>query len=248
MGSHRVAVLAGDARAKAVYVIDISHDAVVFSFGVDKETTGLTALSDEGPLLLSVGGTKGAPGSGAIERWTIDGTRTGDLPLPAPGLALTQRVGHVAYVLIGKGHARAAVPINTFPFFLMRPIPLEADVNALAQCHFSDEGSFLLYSTANRKLAARNLATGRIVRSDIAALAPACIDGVNSAYAIARTSSTANAIVLSVPNLSQTSALPLSLDAIALYGTVDHRLMVINSSRRVATAEILPRAEVEKGP
>jgi hypothetical protein len=241
LAGERAAVLAGDKRAKAIYVVDLARKTVLFSFGVPKEATGISAVSDEGPLLVSLGAQHGKQSTGAVERWTIDGTETGTLPLPAPGLTLTRTLDGIAYVLVGHGATRAAIGLRAWPLRTTRAVPLESNLDDLEACRFAGRW-YLVYSTANRHIALRDVVSGATRRSTAFADDPTCIDGRNEVYAVSRTFGAANVVILKFPHLDQVAAIPVSNTVIGLYDSGDRRLMALDSTTTVGTLEILPRS------
>jgi hypothetical protein len=235
---NRAAVLAGDKRAKAIYIIDLEHKEVLGSFGVSPDATGVSAVDGIGPLLVSIG-TNGAHQSGSIERWTIDGALTSTLPLPGPALGISRTISGEAYALVGRGSARAAVQVDEWPLRAHPPVPLRADIKDLDACQFGGR-LVLLYSTPGGHVATLDVASHKMQESQIVANGPTCIEGRNVIFGVARSVGAANVVVLTFPGLSQVAAIPVSVSVVALYGTGDRRLMSLSSTSQVGTLEILP--------
>jgi hypothetical protein len=237
LAAGRVAVLAGDNRAKAVSIIDTAAKKVLWSFGVTPDATGLSAASDDGPLLLSTATARG----GTLERWTIDGTRDGVMPLPGPGLGVTKAVGDDAFVLDGRGNDRSAVGVDVWALKQTQIVPLASGVAALQQCRFTGGRSFLVYATREHRVVARDARSGKELRSTARADDPGCLDRGSAVYAVSRTVGAASLVVLAFPGLDQVNALPVSNTIVALYDAGGSRLMTLNSTADVGTLEILPR-------
>jgi hypothetical protein len=237
----RVAILAGDSRTKAVFIVDTAREMVLSSFGVAAESSGLSAASDQGPLLITIAAGQGRSARGALERWTVDGTRDGSLPLPGPALAITQTIDGTAYVLDASGSARSATAVDVWHLTRGEPIPLAGDVASLQQCRLRDN-RILAYATTAHLITTRDIGSGKEVHSTARGDDPGCLDGGASLYAVARTVGAANLVVLSFPGLGQVAAVPLSKAVVALYDAGGDRLMALNSTAEVGTLEILPRA------
>ena len=234
----RIAILAGDDRAKAIYIIDHRNGTLLGSFGVTKEATGIAAQTEEGPLLLSIGVERGGRLMGAIEQWSLRGIKERIVPLPTKGLGITRVVRGFAYVLLGgTGEVRAAVPIGTPSLRVGRVVPLGAGAKSLQHC-WSDDGEYLLYSQGDQGwLTVHNLESNGEARSPVTAGGETCSRDGSLAYAIAANALGRSVLVMRIPGLGPLSSIPASRDAIALYETDDHHLVALNSTRRVATIE-----------
>ena len=234
----RIAVLAGDDRTKAVFIIDQRTGVVLGSYGVTKEATGIAAQSDDGPLLLSVGAKRDGKVVGAVEQWSLDGIKERIVPMPTEALGITPVERGVAYVLLAAdGGVRAAVPIDAPSLRVGSAIPLGADASSLQHC-WSDDGDYLLYSEGDRqRLTIRHIGSNGEAQSEVVADGEACSRDGSYAYAIAGDALGRNVLVMSLPQLGALRSIPASRDAIALYETDDHHLVALNSTRRVATIE-----------
>jgi hypothetical protein len=236
LGGGRIAVLAGTDDAKGVFIIDELTAEVLRSFGVTKEATGIAAVAEEGPLLLSVGTERGGKPVGAVEEWTLDGVKSRVVALPTEGLSITRTVGHLAYALIGAGGDRAAVPINLPSLRVGTALPLDADARGLQQCR-SSRGTFLLYTDGRGQLALRDLVTGVVARSSSQGEGATCAQGGDVAYAISGDILQRSISALHLPELQPFSSLPASRDAIALYQTDEQKLVSLNSANRVSSVQ-----------
>jgi hypothetical protein len=238
LAAGRIAILAGTDDAKGLFVIDERSGAVLRSFGVTKEATGVTAESGDGPLLLSVGVERDGRFLGAVEQWTLDGVKRQIVPLPTEGLGITRVAGGVAYVLLGGSNAvRAALPISLPALRVGQAIPLDAGARALEQCGATGS-RFLLYTEATHGwLTIRDVRSGGEARSTVAANGATCFADADRAYAIVGGDVSRSIAVMSVPALGEVSTLPASRDAIALYESDDHHLVALNSTQRVASIE-----------
>ena len=244
-----VAILAGDERAKGVYIVDVVHKTVVTSFGVPREATQIAAASDQGPLLLSVANNNQNALAGTIERWTIDGTKTGELPLPGQGLGITQPIDGIAYALVGRGTGRAAVPIKVWSLTLQAAVPLPQSVARLAQCRLSPLRPSLVYSTANRHIGMREIGARAQIESAAVAEDPVCVADRPAVFAItARAPNAASVAVLAMPALAQVTAIPVSNTAVSLFDAGDHRLGTVNSTNQVGTLALLPSSALNFTP
>jgi hypothetical protein len=237
-----VALLAGDERAKGVYVVDVVHKTVIKSFGVPREATQIAAASDQGPLLLSVANNSQNAAAGTIERWTVDGTKTGELPLPGQGLGVTQPIDGIAYALVGRGSGRAAVPIKVWSLSLQPAVPLPQKVERLALCRLSPLHPSLVYSTASRHIGMREIGTHAQIESTAVAEDPVCVADRPAVFAISRTPNAASAVVLTMPALAQVTAIPVSNTAVSLFDAGDRRLGTVNSTNQVGTLALLPQS------
>ena len=229
----RIAVLAGDARTKAIFIIDHRTGDVLGSFGVTKEATGIAAQTEEGPLLLSVGLERRGRLLGAVEQWSLQGIKERIVPLPTEALGITRVVRGVAYVLLaGEGEVRAAVPVDTPSLRVGEVVPLGAGASSLQHC-WSDDGEYLLYTQGDEGwLTIRSIRSSGESRSRVTAAGETCSRDGAIAYAIAGNVLSRSVLVMSIPQLGALSSIPASRDAIALYETDDHHLVALNSTQR----------------
>lgn len=237
----RVAVLAGDDQQKGVFLIDIPGGQVIKSFGVTREATGITAEGDEGPLLISIGGTgrNGKP-FGAVERWTLAGTKVQVIPMPAPALWMTRTLDGVTYTMIGNGDDRSAVPIDVPSMRLHTPINLDAGAKHPELCRLGSS-DYLVFSGGNQgTIVVREIETGIVVRSSVVADSPTCIDGHAAVFAISKSFAARTIAVLTLPGLLQASLIPASNDAAELYQSFDHHLFALDSTARSSNIEVFP--------
>ena len=234
----RSAILAGDDRTKAIFIIDHRNGTVLGSFGVTKEATGIAAQTEEGPLLLSIGAERNGKLMGAIEQWSLQGVKERIVPLPTKALGITSVVRGIAYILLaGNGVVRAAAPIDMPSLRVGAVVPLGANAASLQHC-WSDDGDYLLYTQGDRGwLTIRNMSSRGEARSPVTAGGETCSRDGSVAYAIAASALGRSVLVMRFPGLGPVSSIPASRDAIALYETDDHHLVALNSTRRVATIE-----------
>ena len=237
LGSGRAVVLAGSSEAKAVYVVDLGDGNVEESFGVTREATDVTSTGSDGPLLVSVGGT--APDGraiGAVEQWTLTGHKDRVVALPGAAVSLTRSAADTVYALVANGDARAAVPIRVRALRADRPIPLEADDRDLEQCQV-DTHQYLLYTQSNGTVAMRDVASGQTVHSVVVAESPTCVDGNHRIVAISGNPTARAIVVLAFPGLIQAGAIPASINASAIYETLDHTLVALDATPRESNLE-----------
>lgn len=240
LAGNRIAVLAGDSRAKAISIVDMATGTVTYSFGVDANATGMTALTGEGPLLISVAVNYGTRRSvGGLQRWTVDGTLTGTLALPGAALSITRALDGTAYVLVANRSSRTAIPVSVWSLQTGARIPLEAGDAGLQYCRFGPR-RYLALSTAGGRLALRPLPSGRTIASAVGATSPGCAAGQPWLFALARSSGAATLAVLTVPALSQISALPVASTVVSLYDAGGGAVGTLNSTAQVSTLLILP--------
>ena len=234
----RVAVLAGDGGAKAISVINLANGAVVASFGVTREATGIAAESPDGPLLVAVGGVADGEPFGAIERWSLIGLKGRVVPLPARALGMTRMIDGVAYALLaGDGEDRAAVSIQSPALRIGSPIGLEASARNVQQCKIGAL-DYLVYADGGGRIVLRGAQSGRVLRSEVVADSPEC-DAQGNVYAIRKQFAASSIVVMEIPALLQIAQLPVSNDARALYATDDRQIMALDSTSRVASLEVV---------
>ncbi|MBV9103475.1 MAG: hypothetical protein JO060_07770 [Candidatus Eremiobacteraeota bacterium] len=237
LSRERIAVLAGSAVAKGIFIVDEASGVVLGSFGVTREATGVTAATPNGPLLLSIGANNGGSRSGAVEVWGLGGVKRRVVPLPTEGIGITAVSHNTAYVLLGGGDARAAAPISISSLRVGKPVPLSAGATSLQLCP-SIRGDFLLYSAAPQGLLILRSPRGDEARSRFAATGATCANGGSVAYAIAGGPLGRSVSTLSIPALQQLSSAPASNDAVALYETMQNHLLALNSTPAAATLEV----------
>jgi hypothetical protein len=241
LGQHRIAILSGSATAKGVFIVDLTNGEVQKSFGVTKESTGIAAETPEGPLLLTVGGLSPTKHPfGAVERWTLAGEKTQVVPLPSAARGISSVAQGFAYLLIGNGSARAALPIAIPSLKRGKPIALDANARTLGQCIFGDS-PYLVYSGGTQgTVVVREIESGIVVRSTVVADAPMCLAGKQQVFAISHAFAAASIVSLSLPTLLQLQLIPASNDAIALYESADHHLLALNATSRLSNVEVFP--------
>jgi hypothetical protein len=238
ISQHRMAVLAGSRTAKAIYLIDLANGEIQKSFGVTKEATGVAAATPDGPLLVTVGGENRGKGFGALEQWTLNGTKSRVIAMPSEARGITRVNDGLAYVLIGAGDARAAVPVIVPSLTKKKTIPLEAGSKTLQQCEIG-ASPYLLYSSGSQgTIVVREIDTGIVVRSTVVADSPICIQGRQQVFALSHSFAAASVVMLSLPTLLQQGLIPASNDAIALYETEDHHLVALNATSRLSNLEV----------
>ena len=240
LSHERVAVLAGNDASKGVFIVDLASGTIKKSFGVTREATGLDAVTDNGPLLVSIGENVGDRSFGAIEQWTLEGFKQRVIPLPSEGLGITRAVNGTVYVLLAStGEARAALPIDISGLRVGSAIPLEARARTLQQCQV---GSFtyLAYTDGpSGSVTIRDLKNGTVIHSSVVADSPECgADG--RVYAIAKGLTARSVVVLAAPQLDEVGTIPVANDATALYLTGDHRLLELDANPQVASIEVVP--------
>jgi hypothetical protein len=134
------AVLSGTDAAKTVTLLR-PDGSVLLDFGATKEAVDLAAPTPDGPLYLALAGAgaAGRAGTGAIERWTLDGTRTGVVSLPGPPASL-QPSGTKLYALLAYAASRGGAPVRALAeidarrLALARVVPLDPGVESVAVC------------------------------------------------------------------------------------------------------------------
>ena len=239
LSQSRVAILAGSAQSKGVFIIDLNAGKVSKSFGVTKQATGIAAERPDGPLLITVGGEpKRGHHIGAVERWSLSGQKMRVIPMPAEARGITRPFGGVAYVLVGNGDARAAIPLQLPALSRARPMPLEKHVRTMQQCIIG-ASPYLVYSAGNEgSVVIREIGTGVVVRSNVVADSPICIQGRLQVFAISHSFAAASIVMLSLPTLLQQGFIPTANDAITLFETEDHHLAELNGSPLLSNVEI----------
>jgi hypothetical protein len=242
LGKGRLAVLAGGDHAKGLFVLDAQTGAVLRSFGVTKEATGISTASDNGPLLLSVGAARKGRMVGSIEEWSLDGIKQRIVPLPTRGLGITQVVRGIAYVLLGgAGLVRAAVPFDTASLKVGKAIPLEAGAQGLDQCP-SDSATRLVFTGTLGRLVLRDPSSGGEIHSVIDAQGAVCRPDGQVVYAVSGSALRRRIAVMSIPSLGEITSMAASTDALALFVTPERRLVALNATTRLSTLETLPNA------
>jgi hypothetical protein len=241
LSRNRVAVLAGDEQQKGIFIVDTHSGQVLKSFGVTRESTGITAEGDDGPLLVSVGGIgrNGRP-FGAVERWTLAGTKVQVVPMPAAALWMTRMLDGSTYVLIGQGDDRSAVAMDVPSMRLHAPISLDAGAKHPELCRLGSSDYLAFSGGTQGTIVVREIETGIIVRSSVVADSPTCVDGKQAVFAITKSFAARTIAVLTLPGLLQASVIPASNDASALYQSADHHLFALNSTARSSNVEIFP--------
>jgi hypothetical protein len=238
LSQHRIAILAGSPTSKGVFIVDLNNGEVQKSFGVTREATGISTESGDGPLLISVGGQGNHKRFfGAVERWTLSGTKTRVVPMPAMARGVTRVFEGVGYVLVGNGPARTAIPLQAPALTPGHPIALEANAKTLQQCLIG-ASPYLLYSGGNQgTIVVREIETTIIVRSSVVGEAPICLQNRQQVFAISHSFAAASIAMLSLPTLLQQGLIPASNDAVALYETEDHHLIALNGNSRLSNIE-----------
>jgi hypothetical protein len=132
------AVLSGTDAAKTVTLLR-PDGSVLLDFGATKEAVDLAAPAPDGPLYLALAGAGRGRATGAVERWTLDGTRTGAVSLPGPPVSL-QASGTKLYALLAFAAPRGGTPVRALAqidarrLALERVVPLDAAVESIAVC------------------------------------------------------------------------------------------------------------------
>ena len=240
LSHQRVAVLAGNDASKGVFIIDLASGTIKKSFGVTREATGIDAITDNGPLLVSVGENIGDRSFGAVEQWTLEGIKQRVIPLPSEALGITRAVNGTVYVLLAStGDARAALPIDITALRVGGPIPLEARARTLQQCQVGSS-TYLAYTDGpSGSVTIRDLRTGNVMRSNVVADSPECgSDG--RVYAIAKGLTARSVVILSAPQLDEVGTIPVANDAAALYMTSDRKLLELDANPQVASIGVVP--------
>ena len=241
LSRERVAILAGDDESKGVFIIDLHNGEVLKSFGVTKEATGITAEGGDGPLLVSVGGqSRNGRSFGAVERWTLAGTKVQVVPMPAPALWLTRPVDDVAYVMVGDGQTRTALPLSLPSLHVGKPIALDAGAKHPDLCKLGSNDYLVFSGGTQGTIVVRELETGIVVRSNVVADNPTCLQGRNEVFAISKSFAARTIAVMTLPGLLQASLIPASNDAAALYESADHHLLALNATSRSSNVELFP--------
>jgi hypothetical protein len=237
----RVAILAGNDDSKGIFLIDLHTGEVLKSFGVTREATGLAAEGGDGPLLVSVGGTSrnGRP-VGAVERWTLAGTKVQVVPMPAPALWMTRAVDDAAYVMVGAGSDRSVLPIYLPSLRVGKAIPLDANAKHPELCKLGSNDYLVFSGGSQGTVVVREIETGIVVRSSVVADNPTCVAGQQEVFAISKSFAARTITVLTLPGLLQASLIPASNDASALYETADHHLLALNATSRSSNVEVFP--------
>jgi hypothetical protein len=244
----RVAVLKGDDRAKAIFVVDLHDGHVVFSFGVPKESTDVAAAGPYGPLLVTTGKEEAGHSVGSLEFWTLGGTRTYIIPLPAYAMAVTHNPSRHPYVLVRNGRDdRVAVPIDLATLTVGRGIPLASGSSDVELCSYAGRPA-LLYAEGSRKTLALNLLeSADILHSSTVAEHPICFPGGTEAYAITHGPSLTGISIVALENLAQVAVAPASLDAAALAESSDRHLIALNAHDHVSSLETFPDSAIQAG-
>ncbi len=237
----RVAILAGDDESKGVFIIDLHNGEVLKSFGVTREATSIATEGGDGPLLVSVGGTSrnGRP-VGAVERWTLAGTKVQVVPMPAPALWLTRVVDDVSYVMVGSGEARTAMPLYLPSMKVGKPMALDAGAKHPDLCKLGSNDYLVFSGGTQGTIVVREIESGIVVRSSVVADNPTCVTGRQDVFAISKTFAARTIAVLTLPELLQGSLIPASNDATALYESADHHLLALNATSRSSNLEMFP--------
>ncbi|MBV9104018.1 MAG: hypothetical protein JO060_10520, partial [Candidatus Eremiobacteraeota bacterium] len=213
---HRVAILAGSPMSKGIFIVDLTTGALHRSFSVTKEATGIAAEGGDGPLLISVGAVNNRGRAvGAVERWTMDGQKLRVAPMPAEALGISRVVQGVAYVLVGHGAARTAVPLYLPSMHVGPALPLDANAKSIQQCLIGST-PYLLYSgsapNGGTPIVVRQVETGMVVRSSVSGESPTCLQGRQQVFALQRTFAAGSIVVLGIPTLLQQGLVPASSD------------------------------------
>ncbi len=244
LGNDIIAILAGDGGTKTISLVSLSSGALIRTFGITREASDLSAAGPDGPLLVTIAGT-GADGRamGAVETWSLDGEKTHIVPMPLEAVSITRPIGNIAYVLVRNNHVRAAIPLDINALTAGKAIPLDADSRKLEQCRIGTT-DYLVYNAGTRQngtgeVAVRDLRTGVTTRSTIAADDPTCVSG-SGVYAIEKSLVNDRIAVLDVPALQQRRIFAAADDTAALYESLDHRLLALDVTSRVATVEVYP--------
>ncbi len=242
----RIAVLAGDDQHKAVFLIDVRSGQVLKSFGVTREATGITAEGDDGPLLISIGGVnRGGRSFGAVERWTLAGTKVQVIPMSAQALWMTRTLDGVTYALVGNGNDRSAVAIDVPSMRLHDPISLDAGAKHPELCRLGSSDYLVFSGGGQGTIVVREIETGIVVRSSVIADSPTCIDGHPAVFAISKSFAARTIAVLTLPGLLQASLVPASNDASELYQSFDHHLFALDATARSSNVEFFPDDALE---
>jgi hypothetical protein len=233
-----VAILAGSDEAKAVFIVNLETGEVGKSFGVTREATGLTAEGLDGPLLITVGGISrtGHP-IGAVERWTLAGTKVQVVPMPLQAMGITKDIDGVAYVLLRNSKAVAALPIQSPMLHVGKPIPLDAGARGLEQCKL-DANDYLVYTEGLKgTIVMREIESGTTLHSAVVADDPTCLSGKPRIYAIQKSFAARTIAVLDIPNLTELGVVAASNDAASLYESLDHHMIALNATPRLSNME-----------
>jgi hypothetical protein len=244
-----MAILAGNDEAKAVFILNLDSGSVVKSFGVTKEATGLAAEGLDGPLLISVGGISrtGHP-IGAIERWTLAGTKEQVVPMPLQAMGITKDIDGVAYVLLRNSKAVAALPIQSPMLHVGKPIPLDAGARGLEQCKL-DANDYLVYTEGLKgTIVMREIESGTTLHSSVVADSPTCPSGKARIYAVQKSFAARTIAVLDIPNLTELGVVAASNDLAALYETLDHHMIALNATPRLSNVETFGEDSLEPKP
>jgi hypothetical protein len=241
LSGERVAVLAGTDEAKGIFIIDLTQGTLLKNFGVTREATGIAAESDNGPILVSVGGVAHGRGFGAVERWGLDGVKQRVVPMPAQARGITREVDGSSYVLLaGNLNVRAALPLDIPSLRAGAAIPLVAGARTLQQCKIGAL-DYLVYTDGDRGVVmVRAVASGRTLSSAVVADSPECGDD-GRIYAISKSFSARSLAVLALPSLEQVGSIPISNLATTLYQRGNHEIMSLDATAQRASFEMLPQ-------
>jgi hypothetical protein len=237
----RIAVLAGDDRSKGVFIIDLRSGEVMKSFGVTREATGMVSEGGDGPLLITVGGyAANGKGFGAVERWTLAGSKSQVVPMPTAAMGITRVTDGIAYVMLANHESRSALSIAVPAMKIGKPIPLDAGAKSLEQCKIGSS-DYLVYSGGTQgTIVVRELETGIVLRSSVVADNPTCLTGRDQVFAIEKSFAARTIAVLTLPGLLQATVVPASNDAAGLYESQDHHLIALNATSRLSNIETFP--------
>jgi len=244
LSRHRVAILSGTSDAKTVSIIDYTSGNIEKSFGVTREATGISAETEEGPLLVSVGGVSRHRDFGAIESWGLGGRKLAVVPMPARAVGVTQESGNTVYVLVwGARDSRAAVALLLPSLEVQRPIPLDAGVRGLQLCSLAGT-SYLVY-TNRMGFVAMEPVGGKAIRSKVSGQNAACGDD-GRVYAIQQSFAARTVVAMTPPDLLPVATIPVSDDAEDLYEVGNRTLLELNATPHAATLAQLPEPEVTR--
>jgi len=228
----RVAVLAGTAGARGVFIIDTRDGRVERSFGVGGHAETIASRAPNGPLLLGVADRDRGRNVGAVETWSLDGRQTRSAPTPGAVRALARAADGSTFVAF-EGR-RGAIALSRYDAaagaLVGRPVPLPADSRGLAVCRADDEPVAVTSAGPAHTLRLVRLRTGTVLRAVDVGEAPTCDARQAIAYALQHVGSEAQIGVFSLPRMSQSGLLPVSANPMALAVTRASLLVLARSS------------------
>jgi len=214
LGENRLAVLAGAPGARAVFIID-NDGAVVSSFGVTGTARAISVASGSGPVYVGVGADDGRRSTGAIERYTLTGTKTRILPMSSTVHALSPAADGVIYALIGAGpRVRALVPVRMDAGTVGAPTPADAAVETVSACTIGAV-RYLVTAGESAGISLIDARTNGTRRSSAGSDA-VCDATDRTIYALERSSGSSSLSALEVPRLLRRGLIDAPADTIAL--------------------------------